>query len=59
MSCKQKFKWNVITLCDQSLMGNSTFLGLFVYLIYLMISPYWRVLLFLIIFVDGCLFFVH
>ena len=36
-------------------MGNSTFLGLFVYLIYLMISPYERELLFLIIFVDGCL----
>ena len=59
MSYNQKFRWNVITLGDQGLMGNSTFLGLFVYLIYLMISPYERVLLFLIIFVDGCLSFVY
>ena len=59
MSRKQKFRWNVITLCDQNLMGNSTFLGLFVYVIYLMISPNERVLLFFIIYVDGCLSFVH
>ena len=59
MSHKQKFRWNVITLCDQGLMGNSTFLGLFIYLIYLMISSYERVLLFLITFVDGCLSLVY
>ena len=59
MSRNQKFRWNVITLGDQGLMENSTFLGLFVYLIYLMISPYERVLLFFIIFVDGCLSFVY
>ena len=59
MSYKQKFRWNVITLYDQGLMGNSKFLGLFVYLVYLMISPNEIVLLILIIFVDGCLSFVH
>ena len=59
VSHTRKFRRNVIILCDQDLMKNCAILGLFVYVTYLMMSLYERVLLILIIFVDGCLSFVY